>query len=67
MRTGAEYRENERELLALYRQLPWKEQVRVIGRLSVTVERALAAMREVEPAVSDHKGKVIPFPAAVRV
>ena len=64
MKTGAEYRKNELELLALYRKLPWEEQVRFIGHLSVIVERALAAKKEAEHVANVHKGKIIPFPVA---
>ena len=65
MHTQDEYEENERELLALYRKLSWKNQVRFIGRLSVFLEQEYKAAPVVEPVTAS--GKVIPFPAVARV
>lgn len=64
MHTQDEYEENERELLALYRKLSWKNQVRFIGRLTVFVEQEYRTAPAVEPLKSS--GKVIPFPAVAR-
>lgn len=36
--TPAERRQNEQDMLTLFRQLPWKEQLRLVGRLQVVVE-----------------------------
>lgn len=65
MHTRDEYEENERELLALYRKLSWKNQVRFIGRLSSFVEQEYRTAPAVEPVKSS--GKVILFPAVARV
>ena len=56
MHTQAEYARNEREMLALYKSLPWKEQVIFIGRLQYAAEQVRA----------EGSGKVIQFPAAAR-
>lgn len=34
-----EYEQNEREMLALFRKLDWKDQVVLIGRMEVMTER----------------------------
>ena len=44
-----EYEKNERDMLALFRKLDWREQVILIGRMETMTERA-------EPA------KIIQFP-----
>lgn len=47
-----EYEQNEREMLALFRKLNWKDQVVLIGRMEVMTERT-------EPT---KQGAIIHFP-----
>ena len=49
-----EYEKNERDMLALFRKLDWREQVILIGRMETMTER-------VEPA------KIIQFPVGKTV
>lgn len=37
--TTAEYQRNQHDMLILYQQLSWKDQVKLIGRLQVMVEK----------------------------
>lgn len=39
--TTADRERSEQEMLFLFRQLPWKEQLRIVGRLEVMVEQAI--------------------------
>lgn len=51
-RSRIEYEQNEREMLALFRKLDWKDQVILIGRMEVMTERT-------EPT---KQGTIIHFP-----
>ena len=65
MHSRAEYDRNIQEMLELYQELSWKDQVLLIGRLSVMVERERekrVAESAVAPSASSGQN-IIQFPA----
>ena len=49
-----EYKQNEQEMLALFRKLDWEDQLLLIGRMQVMTERA-------EKAAPTERGTIIQF------
>ncbi len=49
-----EYEQNERDMLALFRKLDWREQVILIGRMEVITEQA-----ELEEVIQFPTGKTV--------
>lgn len=61
--TTAEYQRNQHDMLILYQQLSWKDQVKLIGRLQVMVEKTRSESFCLPEHHLSHAGTVIQFPA----
>ena len=60
---NAEYQRNQCDMLLLYQQLSWEDQVKLIGRLQVMVAQTRPRSFCLPEHHSSHAGTVIQFPA----